>query len=1117
MPLLFAVTMFVSASLLFMVQPMVAKAVLPLLGGSPAVWNGCMVFFQALLLLGYLYADRLTRQKDHKKQWVVHCAVLALPVVVFVLAALFSAKHTPIAVVEALAPSGDSSPVLSVLAIMTVAIGIPFFVCSTTATLLQKWFTYTGHPSARDPYFLYAASNFGSLISLLGYPLFIEPNLTQGGQTWVWAVGFVGLAALIVACGKAAVNPLGVAPGGAGAKVAPAPVEQPPSWGRMAKWTALAFVPSSLMLGVTFHMTTDIASIPLLWVGPLALYLVTFIIAFGRVPPWFRLLIGNLAPVMILLLVFSITSGVIGNRVGISLLLHLVTFFTAALMCHYELARDRPSPQYLTTYFLIMSLGGVLGGIFNSLVAPLVFVQDYEYKLVLLVACLMVPRLNSSEGEVPNQKPMDADAKTALDMGMSAAVASPFAVAGRWLFRQIDQNRRVALALDVAVPVLIGLVFWQMLKFSQFDWYNRAVRSIASTLALDSASMVHNIFVYAVPVMVCFFFVDRPLRFTLCVAAILGISTFRDEASDEGRVVYTERSFFGILKVEQRGNQTRLVHGTTLHGTQINETFRPHWADEFQRLTALNPWDNVAVFGTQLRFNPREEPLTYYHRSGPVGAMFQELRTRKGGADANAPVAMVGLGTGSASCYVGAGQKLTFYEIDPAVRRIVETPWKVMNESDLKERGSAPIADPDVRAKVEKLGARILTQEEYDRARAEHEKGQKAWEEYKKKLRAFGTGPLDDEVRKRLERLGAMYTLRTKQDYETALRERGAAPTADPDVRKDAERLGARIFTPDEYEAELKSRLTGKEPIKEPMKDRGVIVYTQEEYEEAARTRPAGTAPVTQHEVTPAPAPVAPLMGPFTYVDDARKRGADIDFRMGDARLKLKEDTDRKYALLLVDAFSSDSIPVHLLTNEAVALYLERLTDDGILALHISNKFVQLEPVVAAIAEHHNLVARVWNDNAEGRPGKTASSWVALARKREHLGDRIASELGDMMGEYSQSEQLIRIARVKYPELGLLLDKALTKQQETVLDYLDKRTGDAQAQRFAGLIRRNGPFTTLMDALHAETGYGFRPVVKLNGVDAWTDDYADVMRVMIIPELQALRRFFGLPTPVADR
>ncbi|MBP3956558.1 spermidine synthase [Gemmata sp. G18] len=912
MPLLFAVTMFVSASLLFMVQPMVAKAVLPLLGGSPAVWNGCMVFFQALLLLGYLYADRLTRRTSTSEQWAIHLVVLALPVIAFVLAALFSSKHTPIAVIEALAPNEGSSPIVSVLAILTVAIGIPFFVCSTTATLLQKWFTYTGHPSARDPYFLYAASNFGSLISLLGYPFFIEPYMAQGAQTWFWAVGFIALAGLIALCGKAAANPLGVPPTAKIVEKPAAPVtaraagEPPPSWARMAKWTALAFVPSSLMLGVTFHMTTDIASIPLLWVGPLALYLVTFIIAFSRVPAWFRILIGNLAPVMILLLVFLLISGV-NPGVGLSLLLHLLTFFAAALMCHYELARDRPSPQHLTTYFLVMSFGGVLGGIFNSLLAPILFTDDYEYKLVLIVSCLMVPRLAAEEEGDPNYS-----------------------------------TRRTGLILDIVIPGLVALAFWQLQKAGGFQTYVNAVRGLARSLEI-SDNTIHVIFSFALPVMVCFFFVDRPLRFALCVGAILGISVARENNRD---VVRTERSFFGILKIDKEETYfessfkdpdgkpiygggfeyLRLVHGTTLHGTQAKKlSNRPK---DLLFMSTLDPWNNIAVTGTLTNFNMREEPLTYYHRTGPVGAIFSELRTRKGGADARSHVAMVGLGTGSVSCYAVKGQKLTFYEIDPAVKRLV--------------------ADTD------------------------------------------------------------------------------------------------------EY---------------------------------------------------------------FTYVTDARTRGAELDFRLGDARLKLKEDVDRKYSLLLVDAFSSDSIPVHLLTTEAVQLYLDRLTDDGILALHISNKYVKLEPVVAAIAEKHNLVARVWADDAEGRPGKTGSSWVVLARKTEDLGDRIGSPLAELVDTYGSGAQLVRVLRVIYPELGPILDRSPLKQQDVVLEYLDKRT-DAQSQQYAALVRKHTAFATTMTVLQEETGFGFRSVELNPDVPAWTDDFADVMRVMMIPELQAVRKFFGLKTPV---
>jgi hypothetical protein len=1161
---------------------MVGKLVLPLLGGSPAVWNACMVFFQALLLLGYLYADRVTKQESPRKQWYIHMGVLALPVAAFAASVALSGRHTPIAAAESLAPSDGSSAIVSVLLILTLAIGVPFFVVSTSATLLQKWFTYTGHPSARDPYFLYAASNFGSLISLLGYPLFIEPNMTQGAQTWFWAAGFVALVALIVFCGRAAVNPLGVPPapvgvgagtlarqaanvgaslapnapakqGGKQQNAVPAPAapadssEAAPTWLRMAKWTALAFVPSSLMLGVTFHMTTDIASIPLLWVGPLALYLVTFIIAFGRVPPWFRILIGNLAPVMILLLVFLMISEV-NPGVGISLLLYNLTFFAAALMCHYELARDRPSPQYLTTYFLIMSLGGVLGGIFNSLLAPVVFTLAYEFPLALVIACLMVPKLITEEDKAAEKAAAEKAAAERVALQKTAGTATTAAPApkpaqtrlGGWIeeddywivavgsptlglvgllvtlpayqflhsvlvtgglvlafnaiylllwrhfwkwykTRSLDARRTGALVLDVVIPVALGVAFWQMPKLlGSSTWYDNWVKGITeaftSTRIKLTANTINIVVLYALPVMVCFFFVDRPLRFALAVAAILGPVKIRAESND---AIYTERSFFGILKVQETAHPQyltnnakddyirdpsgrlylagayhyrKLVHGTTLHGTQVVRQER-HVLDDFQLLTAGNVWDNLAVAGAQTAFDARQEPLTYYHRTGPVGAMFAELTRR--GKDLE-HVAMVGLGTGSVSCYAKKGQKLTFYEIDPVVRRLVEKPTMVMNEKELKERGCAPVPDPEVRQLVEKLGGVTI----YDQAG------------YEEKKRAY---------------------IGEERKYQDALRG---------------------------FFAEYKRCKEAGEPLPE---------------------RPA----------EPTKPPAVPEIGPFTYVDLAKRRGADIDFRMGDARLKLKEDTDRKYSLLLVDAFSSDSIPVHLLTVEAVQLYLDRLTDDGILALHISNKYVRLEPVVAAIAEHHKLVARVWNDDTERGPGtfgKTASSWVVLARKREDLGSRLCSPIGDLIDPARDPygrEPLIDVIKKEYPELVTALDKNTNRlrdlkdlkdfkdfkdfkgpkdpkefkekekeQKEVVLDFLAKRPNDPKAQQFASWIRiENSEYITLMKVLQTETGYGFRPLRPVTrNTPLWTDDYADVMRVMMIDELQKVRKFLGLPS-----
>ncbi len=1049
MPLQFAITLFLSASLLFMVQPMVGKMVLPLLGGSPAVWNACMVFFQALLLLGYLYAHKITTKFDPRRQWLIHMGVLVVPLGVMIISAIFSDKNSPIAIAESLAPSGDMSPFLSVMAILTVAIGIPFFVSSTSAPLLQKWFANTGHPSARDPYFLYAASNAGSLIFLLGYPLIIEPNLKIVPQAWVWAGGFTILAVLIFLCGRAALRPLTMPSSMAKANTAaaPMPYEAPPAGWRKVKWVMLAFVPSSLMLGVTFHMTTDIASIPLLWVGPLALYLLTFIIAFSTVvPPWFRLVIGNLAPVMILLLVFVMISGV-SPGVGIELLLHMLTFFAAALMCHYELAHDRPGPEHLTGYFLLMSVGGVLGGLFNALFAPLVFAQSYEYRLTLIMACFMVPVLSAITAG-------DPESDRARFTG-----ANPLAY-----LRSLTRKQRFALALDFIIPILVGLGFWGLLRLSMADWFIRSCVSIATTLSI-SVETVIIILRFAVPVMVCFFFVDRPIRFGLCVAAILGVNMYFER---DHNTVYSERSFFGILKVEKQSegqrpawvdaegdrvvsgkiHYLRLVHGTTLHGTQIKE-LENNVFDYFQLFpTTLTPWDAVAVGGTLEKFDARQEPLTYYHRTGPVGAMFHELRTRKGGSEAKADVAMVGLGTGSVACYAEPGQRLTFYEIDPAVKKLV--------------------ADTD------------------------------------------------------------------------------------------------------EY---------------------------------------------------------------FTYVTDARKRGATVDFQMGDARLKLKDDVDRRYALLLVDAFSSDSIPVHLLTREAVQMYLERMTEDGILALHISNKFVALEPVVAQIAADLNLEARVWNDGAESRPGKTASSWVVLARKKEHLGKLAATQpeqvgsfveprstLLELAQKHGESTKLIDALKADYgQEVEIVIDllkryrssarlKRLltleTTPQLLLIEDLKKKHGGDMMLRTAiqkqlapnvaelePLIKTYGETTTLqkvwdehggpridllrrwvdkyavgdpepiegdedgeggkmplggtalIQAVHMDHGLRFldaastltdpkspgaanitlkdalllryrelfRKLHRIEDLPTWTDDYSDVLRVMMIPEVQKLRGWFGLP------
>ena len=385
--LLYSVTMFTGATLLFVVQPMVGKMILPLLGGTPAVWSTCMVFFQAALLGGYAYAHASTALLGVPRQMLLHIALLALPLAVL-----------PLAVNPALLHGGEANPVLDVLVLLSFSVGLPFLVVSATAPLIQQWFTRTGHPAARDPYFLYAASNLGSMLALLGYPTLIEPRLHLRGEGWLtqtrlWSVGYVALAVLIALCALALWMRGTRAAREESWDGAPveAPIDPPLGWGLCLRWIALAFVPSSLLLGATTYITTDIAAVPLLWVMPLAIYLLTFILAFGRWPARLhRIVVAATVPV-VLVVFFLMLSG-FKQRIWITVLWHFLLLFVVALACHGELALTRPPARHLTQFYLLLSVGGVLGGIFSALIAPAVLSRIAEYPLVMALACLLVVR-----------------------------------------------------------------------------------------------------------------------------------------------------------------------------------------------------------------------------------------------------------------------------------------------------------------------------------------------------------------------------------------------------------------------------------------------------------------------------------------------------------------------------------------------------------------------------------------------------------------------------------------------------------------------------------------------------------------------------------------------------
>ncbi len=727
---LFTVTLLLSAFLLFWVQPLVGKLLLPLLGGTPAVWNTCMLFFQGMLLAGYAYVNAVTRWLGTARQVIVHAALLAAAAFFF-----------PIGISEATARGvhEGGNPTLWLLGTLVLMVGLPFFAVSTSAPLLQKWFSKTRHASADDPYFLYAASNVGSLFALLGFPLLVEPNWTLGEQEKYWAWGYGVLALLILACAFAARR--GETPQATtgdrrttideSAAVENDEVEaagDDVTARQRLRWTLLAFVPSSLVLGVTTYITTDVAAVPLLWVIPLSIYLLSFVLVFAKrqVLPWRWMSV--VLPGAALLLTLVYLSGAT-EPVWFLVIVHLIFLFVASMVCHGQLAGERPAARHLAEFYMWVAVGGVLGGLFNAIIAPLVFNSVAEYPLAVVLACALRP----------------VGAKRSFIIGWKGVKVKELAedAAAR------DDGR--AWRNDILFPLaifalVVGLVLY--------------VPRLGLKPVEDAAIMI------GIPLLILnHFFARRPVRFALGLGAVmLAIALF---SGARVSTMYAGRNFYGTLRVvdDPANNMRRLLHGSTLHGRQ--------YTDEERRC----------------------EPLSYYHRQGPLGAVFETYHARP----ASPNVAAVGLGAGASIAHSRAGERWTFYEIDPAIDRIARNP-----------------------------------------------------------------------------------------------------------------------------------------------------TY-------------------------------------FTYL--SRCAAAPAETVLGDARLKLRDAPDGHYGLIILDAFSSDAIPAHLLTREALRLYISKLAPGGLIAFHVSNRALNLEAVVGGLARDAGLEARVFNDTVhEPDIGKEPSHWAALARRPADLG-----------------------------------------------------------------------------------------------------------------------------------
>ncbi len=491
----FALTLLLSALLLFAVQPLVAKLLLPLLGGAPMVWNTCMVFFQALLLGGYGYAHWLTARGTLRKQALIHLVLIAI--------GLF---FLPLALAKDVHPD-EHAPLSWLLITLFGLVGAPFLILSASAPLLQNWFSRSGHKDSKDPYFLYAASNAGSFLALLGYPLVAEPLLRLSQQTFAWSFGYgllvacFGMVAMLIWRNKSAL---------AEAPVEKAATTPKPAWSQRGIWILLALVPSSLMLGLTTYLTTDIASVPLLWTLPLALYLLTFILVFSKVGARVTPLAARAMPIAAVTVIFLLL-GEIKHPAGILVPLHLLIFFIITLAIHGKLASLRPDPAHLTDYYLCLSIGGVLGGLLNTLVAPQIFTSVVEYPLAIALACLVAP---PPEGNLPVQK----------------------------------------LSRQLLWPAIITVVTVLLAKF--LPGLSKQSHQLAMFL------------IFGLPLLGAFLISRRPLVFGLALCGILWGGTFYTAL--HGHIIHAERNFFGALRVtlDPEGQIHRFYHGTTVHGIQ---------------------------------------------------------------------------------------------------------------------------------------------------------------------------------------------------------------------------------------------------------------------------------------------------------------------------------------------------------------------------------------------------------------------------------------------------------------------------------------------------------------------------------------------------------------------
>ncbi|KAF1079869.1 MAG: hypothetical protein GQF41_3767 [Candidatus Rifleibacterium amylolyticum] len=698
---LYSGCIFLSAFLLFLVQPMIGKMFLPWVGGSSAAWNTCMFFFQALLLAGYGYTHLSLSRLGVKKQ-----SFLQFPLMLLALLFLPFIYSNSVPVPE--------DPSLWLLVQLLKTIGLPFFVIAGIAPLLQVWFANTGHIRSQNPFFLYAASNTGSLFALLAYPTLLEPSFDLATQTRIWTGGYLLLTILMALCYAQTKK----SEAGSDTSENTESKAQPPATRTILFWVAAAFVPSSLLLAVTQYVTTDLVPVPLFWIIPLMIYLITFIVAFSEnLAP--RALTFSRVSLLVILSFLSLYLFVEINFFWFSVVVHLFTLFSVAMFCHCAIAERKPAVSHLTSYYLWISFGGVLGGFFNSLVAPLIFSDYLEYPLLIVLSCLIIDRFNNSQSESAGENA----GKAFLPGTLSALI-------GFYIFAAIIYFSNLNLPEQI----------FHLATYFGYDITAPGLKAFLEFLARNHGTIRQSLFALSAIIPAFVLMKRYRVSFTPLVAVVLLMIFIYNIG--QHKIIRRYRNFFGVKKIffDTEANLRHLAHGSTVHGKQ------------------------------SLKEALREEPLTYYHRRGPLGDIFALPMFGKD----NLKVAIIGLGVGSMAAYSRTGNEFVFYELDPQVVEIAQN------------------------------------------------------------------------------------------------------------------------------------------------------------------------------------------TGIFSYLKDFAHN---CRVETGDGRLKIMQAAPKYFDMILIDAFSSDAVPIHLLTVEALQIYLDRLKDTGLIAVHISNRYLNLQPNLQALAKEHNLYQTFIADN----------------------------------------------------------------------------------------------------------------------------------------------------------